>query len=109
MLENGSGVVVCSLSLLICSHPGRGQAETPLIRPVQKPRASSLGLRVFDIFPERGLVPSEAGVLVGGRVRKALNHASLPAKQAVEHRADRVLCGVADLMAGAALQEQLFA
>src|SRR5215217_3989760 len=41
MLENGSGVVVCSLSLLICSHPGRGQAETPLIRPVQKPRASS--------------------------------------------------------------------
>src|SRR5215207_5246855 len=41
MPENGSGVVVCSSSLLLCSHPGRRQAETPLIQPVQKSRASS--------------------------------------------------------------------
>src|SRR5215217_6250243 len=41
MPENGSGVVVCSSSLLLCGHPGRRQAETPLIQPVQKSRASS--------------------------------------------------------------------
>src|SRR5215211_9111285 len=41
MPENGSGGVVCSSSLLLCSHPGRRQAETPLIQPVQKSRASS--------------------------------------------------------------------
>src|SRR5215204_6837895 len=43
MPENGSGGVVCSSSLLLCSHPGRRQAETPLIQPVQKSRASSDG------------------------------------------------------------------
>src|SRR5215203_2973890 len=45
MPENGSGVVVCSSSLLLCSHPGRRQAETPLIQPVQKSRASSEHLK----------------------------------------------------------------
>src|SRR3954468_12074360 len=44
----GSGVVVCSSSLLLCSHPGRGQAETPPIQPVQKPRASS-GIADFKL------------------------------------------------------------
>jgi nucleotide-binding universal stress UspA family protein len=34
-------VVVCSSFLLLCGHPGRRQAETPLIQPVQKSRASS--------------------------------------------------------------------
>src|SRR4051795_7854575 len=42
MPENGSGVVVCSSFLLLCGHPGRRQAETPLIQPVQKSRASSV-------------------------------------------------------------------
>src|SRR3712207_4137804 len=41
MPEHGYGVVVCSLSLLLCSHPGRRQAETPLITPVQKSRPTS--------------------------------------------------------------------
>src|SRR5215218_3639322 len=45
MPENGSGVVVCSSSLLLCSHPGRRQAETPLIQPVQKSRASSVTMQ----------------------------------------------------------------
>src|SRR4051794_11193393 len=41
MPANDSGAVVCSSSLLLCGHPGRRQAETPLIQPVQKSRASS--------------------------------------------------------------------
>src|SRR5919199_3641742 len=32
----------CSLFLLLCSHPGRRQAETPLTHLVQKSRATSL-------------------------------------------------------------------
>src|SRR3954452_9248654 len=41
MPANDSGGVVCSSFLLLCGHPGRRQAETPLIQPVQKSRASS--------------------------------------------------------------------
>src|SRR5215217_2204515 len=62
MPENGSGVVVCSSSLLLCGHPGRRQAETPLIQPVQKSRASSHSSRPGEV--DQG-VPSARGRLSG--------------------------------------------
>ena|SRR3712207_3406568 len=42
MPASGSGEVVSSSSLLLRDHPGRRQAETPLIAPVQKSRATSI-------------------------------------------------------------------
>src|SRR5918911_1581612 len=72
MPENGSGVVVCSSSLLLCSHPGRRQAETPLIQPVQKSRASS------DIKRSKSLK----------RALGALGHAALSADLAKAQRFD---------------------
>src|SRR3954463_6675272 len=58
MPANDSGGVVCSSFLLLCGHPGRRQAETPLIQPVQKSRASSLShfgskMGQFVFAPER--------------------------------------------------------
>src|SRR6185312_5332984 len=71
--------------------------------------AGNLGLRILDVVPEGGLVPGEAGALVRGRIRIALDHTGLAAEQRVQHRPDHVLGCVADLMTGSALQERLFA
>src|SRR5687767_13680748 len=65
--------------------------------------ARDLGLRVLDVLAEGGLVPGDAGVLVGRGVAVPLDGARLAPEQAVEDRADRVLGGLADLVAGPAL------
>src|SRR3954465_7450579 len=63
MPENGSGGVVCSSSLLLCGHPGRRQAETPLIAPVQKSRASSLVPLTRSITMSRPSMTALLGML----------------------------------------------
>src|SRR5690242_10771554 len=64
----GSGAVVSSSSLPSRSHPGRCQAETPLIAPVQIPRASSDGAAnlaptaaAVGLALDRGAEPLVAG------------------------------------------------
>jgi hypothetical protein len=68
-----------------------------------------LRLRVFDVLGEHRVIPGDAGVLVGLGIVVARDAAGLAAEQAVQFRADAVLRRFADLMAGTALVEGLFA
>src|SRR5260370_924396 len=68
--------------------------------------AGNLRLGVLDVLLELGLVPGDAGVLVGVRVGITLSRAGLAAVEPVELRADLVLGAVADRMAGHAFVER---
>src|SRR4051812_5170071 len=68
--------------------------------------AGNLGLRVLDVFLELGLVPGDAGILVGVRIGVALRGAGLAAVEPVQLRPDLVLGAFADGMAGQALVER---
>ncbi len=61
--------------------------------------------RILDVFLELGLVPGDAGILVGVRIAVAFDRAGLAAVQPVELRADLVLGAFADRMAGQAFVE----
>src|ERR671938_50841 len=90
MPENGSGGVVCSSSLLLCSHPGRRQAETPLIQPVQKSRASSQGrarLRGGWTVPPSSSDPVRPSSCRGSEPRRSKPFVA--AKAPVQKRADQ--------------------
>src|SRR6202166_4926658 len=67
------------------------------------------GLRILDVFAESGLIPSDSGILVRGRIAVAFNHPGLSPEQSVEHRADSVLCVFPDLVTRFALGENLLA
>src|ERR1700694_5118685 len=62
--------------------------------------AGNLRLRVLDVFLELGLVPGDAGILVGVRIVVIRRGAGLAAVEPVEFRADLVLGAVADRMTG---------
>src|ERR1700687_6046854 len=67
------------------------------------------GLRILDVFAESGFIPGDAGILVCGRIAVAFNHPGLSPEQPVEHRADGILCVLADLVTRLALDENLLA
>src|SRR5580704_18837405 len=62
--------------------------------------AGYLGPRVLDVVLEFRLAPDDAGILVGVGIGEIGDAAGMPAVDAVELRADLVLCVVADRMAG---------
>ena len=62
--------------------------------------AGNFRARILDVFGEGRLVPGDAGILVGVGVVVALDGAGLASEQSVQQRADAVLRGLADLMAG---------
>src|SRR6476661_428335 len=65
-----------------------------------------LCLRVLDVVLELGLVPGDAGVLVGVRIGITLSRAGMAAVEPVELRADLVLGAFADRVAGYAFIER---
>src|SRR5258706_8428456 len=68
--------------------------------------AGNLRLRILDVFLELGLVPGDAGILVGVRVGITLSRAGLAAVEPVHLRANLVLGALADRMAGHAFVER---
>src|ERR1700682_4136105 len=68
-----------------------------------------LGLRIPDVFAESCFIPGDSGILVGGRIAVAFNHPGLSPEEPVEHRANRVLCALPDLVTRLALDENLLA
>ena len=57
-------------------------------------RSRNLRFGVFDVFPETGFVPGNAGVLVGRGIVESLVGAGLAAIDAVERRAELHLCSL---------------
>src|SRR5258706_15083200 len=68
--------------------------------------AGNLRLRILDVFLELGLVPGDAGILVGVRVGITLSRAGVAAVEPIEFRADLVLGAFADRVTGHALIER---
>src|ERR1700733_6795258 len=68
-----------------------------------------LGLRVLDVFLEVGLIPGDAGVLVGFGVIIVRRTARLAPVEPVEFRSDLVLGVLADRVTGQALVEGVLA
>src|SRR5712672_336656 len=68
--------------------------------------AGNLCLGVLDVVLELGLVPGDAGILVGIRVGITLSRAGVAAVEPIEFRADLVLGAFADRVAGRALIER---
>jgi len=68
--------------------------------------AGNLRLRVLDVFLELGLVPGDAGILVGIRIVVVRRGAGLAAVDAVELGTDLVLGAFADRVAGQAFVER---
>jgi hypothetical protein len=56
--------------------------------------------RVLDVVLELGLVPSDAGILIGVRIGKIRRGAGVAAVESVELRADLILGACADRVAG---------
>src|ERR1700761_4115768 len=71
--------------------------------------ARNLGFGILDVLLELGLVPGDAGVLVGVRVGVIRRGSGLAAVEPVELRADLVLGAFADGVAGKAFVEGRFA
>jgi hypothetical protein len=71
--------------------------------------AGDLGLRVLDVFLENGLVPGDAGILVGVGVIVVRRGAGFAAVEAVELGADLVLGAFADSVTGQAFVERRLA
>src|SRR5258708_39669398 len=71
--------------------------------------AWNLRLGVLDVVLELGLVPGDAGILVGIRVGIALRRAGVAAVEPVEFRADLVLGAFADRVTGHAFIERSLA
>src|SRR3984893_17140054 len=63
-------------------------------------------LRILDVFLELGLVPGDAGILVGVGVGITVSRAGLAAVETVQLRTDLVLGALADRMAGHAFVER---
>src|SRR5947207_4377328 len=68
-----------------------------------------LGLRILDVFAESCFIPGDSGIFVRGRIAEALNRSRLSPEEPVEHRANRVLCVLPNLVARLALDENLLA
>src|SRR5262249_21253104 len=62
----------------------------------------NLGARIFDVFLEGCLIPSDTGILVGVGVVELGDRAGMTAVKPVEHGADLVFCPFTDRMAGEA-------
>src|SRR6202043_906629 len=71
--------------------------------------AGNFGFGIPDVFLEFGLVPGDAGILVGVRVTVVRHGAGLAAVQPVELGADLVLGAFADRMAGHVFVERRLA
>src|SRR5665647_329994 len=71
-------------------------------------RAGNFGPRILDIFAESRLVPGDTRVFVRSRIRVACKGPRGAADHAVQHRPDRIFCGLADLMARLAHAKNLF-
>src|SRR5665213_2076829 len=71
--------------------------------------ARNLRSRIFDVLLEIGLVPDNAGFLIGVGIAIVGRGAGMTAVEAVELGADLVFCAFADRMAGEALLEHLLA
>src|SRR3974390_1193823 len=71
--------------------------------------ARNLRLRVLDVFLELGLVPGDAGILVGVGIIIVGRGAGLAAVDPVELRPDLVLGALSDRVTGKALVERRLA
>src|SRR5258707_9218742 len=71
--------------------------------------AWNLRLGVLDVVLELGLVPGDAGILVGVRIGIALRRAGVAAVEPVEFRADLVLGAFADRVTGHAFIDRILA